>query len=630
MILSPRNVNTDARLRWFKKARIGAFFHFGLYAIPAQGEHLLRSGPLGRPPDRGPQSPLWRKLLKHGRVSRIEYEKLARQFNPHRFQADAWIDAAELLGARYLIVTAKHLDGFCLFDSALTDYKITNTPFGRDLIGELAAACHRRRMRIIFYYSRADWHHRNYVFDPHNGSYSLPDPLPDQKPDWPRYREYFLGQLRELCTLYGRVDGFWFDAYGYHSPDDPSPREIYKMIKHYQPDAVINDRNEYGDYYTPERNLPEDLAGLPFEVCQALGDEWGYVENCALYTAPFLAGNLLHTAGHGGNLALNFGPRPDGAVPADRLALARQFGAWVRRNADAIYGAAPYPATRAAAATYYNSSLAWPIAATRRGRNLFLLLPEWPAQTSIRIPAVRLAPQTLSLAGYRGRLSARATPNGLEIHGLPTLPPQVEANVIRLTFRRIPAAPKVKKSAPPVVPIKPDGGVFLPPECAVRNGRRRKGQLIRIRTEVNGVVADQPAPWQTSRKVFVDWDNIGQKVSWRVGCAAAGPYEAFVELRCPAHLAGGVYTLQAGRQVLRATVKPTSTLQDNIRRPASHWAADCRLQRQRAGVLRLSRGISVITLKPALLVNRVYFAEISGVWLKRKRYGSKNKEVRAR
>lgn len=617
MILSPRNVNTDPKLRWFKDARIGAFFHFGLYAIPGQGEHLLRSGPLGHPPAHGPQAAMWRKLLAHGRVSRTEYEKLARRFNPHRFKADDWIDAAELLGARYLIVTTKHLDGFCLFDSALTDYKITNTPFKRDLIGELASACHRRKLRIIFYYSRADWHHRNYVFDPYNGSYSLSGPLPEQKPDWPRYREYFLGQLRELCTSYGRVDGFWFDAYGYSAPDDPTPKQVYQTIKRYQPAAVINDRNEYGDYFTPERNLPEDLAGWPFEVCQALGDEWGYVENCALYSAPFLARSLLHTAGHGGNLALNFGPKPDGTIPNDRLALAREFGAWVRRNADAIYQTAPYPATRAAAATYYNASLAWPMTATRRGRKLFLLLPEWPAQTSIRIPAIRLEPQTASLAGHQGRLSARSTPRGLEIHGLPTRPPQLEANVIRLTFRQIPAAPAPEKSAPPVVPVKADGAAFLPPECAVRTGRRRKGHLIRIRQEIAGYPADTPMPWQKTQKVFVDWERAEQKVTWLVHCPASGRYAIYLDARCPKHLAGSGYAVQAGRRVLHGVIRATPLIRDPRKRPAYSWSVSHQFRRQHAGVMQLPKGISAISLHPTSMINRVYFAEIRGVWLKR-------------
>ena len=116
------------------------------------------------------------------------------------------------MGARYITITAKHLDGFCMFDSALTNYKITNTPFVHDLVGELAEACHRRSMHICFYYSRAEWHHRNYLHDPDAG-YSLIRPLPEQRPDWSKYIEYFLGQLREFCTNYGRVDGFWFDAY---------------------------------------------------------------------------------------------------------------------------------------------------------------------------------------------------------------------------------------------------------------------------------------------------------------------------------------------------------------------------------------------------------------------------------
>jgi alpha-L-fucosidase len=209
---------------WFMERRFGLFVHWGLYAIPAWHEqHQWRGG-----------------------VPRAEYEQLIHRFNPVNFDPDAWLDLAEDAGMRYLCITTKHHDGFCLWDTAQTDYSVMHSPYGRDILAMLAEACHRRGVPLCLYYSVADWHHPNY---PNQGrSHELAGPQPGDEPDWPAYREFLVAQVRELCTQYGEIHGFWWDM-NVTGVVDPS---INDMIRRLQPNAVINNRGfDEGDFGTP-------------------------------------------------------------------------------------------------------------------------------------------------------------------------------------------------------------------------------------------------------------------------------------------------------------------------------------------------------------------------------------------
>ncbi len=172
---------------WFFQKRFGLFIHWGLYAIPAWHEQLQ-----------------WR-----GRVSRADYQKLALDFNPVRFDPDAWLDLAQAAGMEYLCVTTKHHDGFCLWDTAQTDYNVMNTPYGRDILGLLAGACHRRGVPLCLYYSVVDWHQPNYPNQ--DRSHELPGPAAGDEPDLDRYMAFLKAQVHELCTQYGEIHGFWWD-----------------------------------------------------------------------------------------------------------------------------------------------------------------------------------------------------------------------------------------------------------------------------------------------------------------------------------------------------------------------------------------------------------------------------------
>ena len=199
---------------WFFQKRFGLFVHWGVYAIPAWQEQLH-----------------WR-----GRVPREQYRKLIRDFNPVRFDPDAWLDLAQDAGMEYLCVTTKHHDGFCLWDTAQTDYNVMHTPYGKDILALLAEACHRRGVPLCLYYSVVDWHQPNYPNQ--DRSHELPGPGPDDEPDIDRYMAFLKAQVRELCTRYGEIACFWWDM-NITGVVDPS---INAMIRQLQPNALVNNR----------------------------------------------------------------------------------------------------------------------------------------------------------------------------------------------------------------------------------------------------------------------------------------------------------------------------------------------------------------------------------------------------
>ena len=338
-------------LRWFHEARFGMFAHFGLYALLGRGE--------------------WVQYRE--KIPRTDYSNLTAKFNPNEFRASDWVDVAQGSGARYMTVTAKHHDGFCLFDSSLTDFKITNTQFGRDLIGELAAECKSRGMPLILYYSQPDWHHPNFVHSP--GAFKDLDPVPDdQVPDQELYTAYYHGQVEELCKNYP-IDGIWFDG-SHKSEQFWKGEEIYRKIKRMIPHAVVNERARYGDFFTPERSLPEDLTGYMFEACQSVCvHAWGYREQTDYYSVPFLLRSLQTTASAGGNFLLNVGPGPDGRIPKEQVAVMTEVGRWLDANGSSIYG------TEAAQLNEQSELLK----ATCKEDRLYLHLLSWPDSSSVKL-----------------------------------------------------------------------------------------------------------------------------------------------------------------------------------------------------------------------------------------------------
>lgn len=346
--VKPYDAAQQQRLKWFTEARLGMFIHWGLYSLPAgqwPGRESKRRGE-------------W--IMQEENLSSAEYEKLAAQFNPTKFNAKQWVDVAKAAGFKYLVVTTKHHDGFCLFPSKLTTYDIADaTPFQRDPIKELADACHEAGIVFCVYYSVADWHHPEFPAEysqrakdpktdktiPDRGFHGAPNPHADIA----KYADYMRGQVRELLTNYGPIGIVWFDAGGAlrvpNRGDLIKADELVAMIHQLQPNCLINNRaGIIADYGTPEQRIPGGKIVEPFEVCMTLNRKWGYNRFDQEWKSPELViHNIADIASKGGNYLINVGPTGEGELPAEDVRILQDVGRWTHTNAEAIYGAGPTP-----------------------------------------------------------------------------------------------------------------------------------------------------------------------------------------------------------------------------------------------------------------------------------------------
>jgi alpha-L-fucosidase len=358
---------------WFFERRFGLFIHWGLYAL---GE--------------------WHEQEQFRRpVPRLEYARQIERFNPVKFDPDQWLDLAESVGMRYVTFTSKHVDGFCMFDSAHTDYKVTNTPYGRDVLGMLAEACHRRDIALCIYYSVADMHHPNY---PNAGrSYELPAPAPEDEPDLDKYLAYVEAQVRELCTNYGTIHGFWWDANVMQHLD---PR-FRALIRSLQPQAAINGRGfdgewpaqEGGDFNTPERDYDRHGADLlaferPTEACQAVGIEsWGYRAEEDYYTDAYLIRSIDRMMARGANYLLNVGPKADGTFPDEAVRMLRVVGDWYQRVQEGLVDVVPAS----------DLTINREVLLTRRDNTLYVHLHTPPRGTAVLLAPLAKLPRAATL-----------------------------------------------------------------------------------------------------------------------------------------------------------------------------------------------------------------------------------------
>ena len=319
---------------WFTHDRFGMFIHWGLYALPARHE--------------------WIKNIE--RIKDEDYDKYFKYFNPDHFDASEWAKKAKAAGMKYAVLTSKHHEGFCLFDSKYTDYKSTNTKFGRDIVKEFVEAFRAEGLKVGFYYSLIDWHHPDFTIDgkhPRRDDDNIEEL--NRGRDMARYREYMKNQVTELLTNYGKIDILWFD-FSYSAEtykgmkgkgkDDWDAEELIKTARSLQPDIIINNRTEIEqDIWTPEQYQPEewirDANGqrVVWEACQTFSGSWGYHRDEATWKSPEqLVRMLINTVSCGGNLLLNVGPTARGIFDERADFALEQIGMWMRLNSRSIYG----------------------------------------------------------------------------------------------------------------------------------------------------------------------------------------------------------------------------------------------------------------------------------------------------
>ncbi|HEY9076403.1 MAG TPA: alpha-L-fucosidase [Anaerolineaceae bacterium] len=350
---------SDARLNWWREARFGMFIHWGLYAIPA-GE--WKGQPI-------PGIGEW--IMHRAQIPVAEYEALASQFNPQQFNAADWVSLAKAAGMKYLVITSKHHDGFCLFHSAYTRYNIVDaTPFGRDPLKELAAECQKQGIRLGFYYSQTqDWHHpdgfgNTWDYDP-------------AKQDFAAYIEnYVKPQVREILTNYGPLVLIWFDT-PYAITREQS-QSLLDLVHSIQPGCLVNGRlgNNLGDYASSRDNIvPGSQVEADWENPATINDTWGFKKDDHNWKSPtVLIRNLVDIASKGGNYLLNVGPTAEGIIPAPSVERLLAMGEWLKVNGDSIYATQSGPV----------QGLPWCRTTAKPGK-IYLHVFEYPSGGEIRL-----------------------------------------------------------------------------------------------------------------------------------------------------------------------------------------------------------------------------------------------------
>jgi alpha-L-fucosidase len=256
-----------------------------------------------------------------GEVPVEVYDNLYKEFNPVEFDAKAWVKLAQDAGMKYMVFTTKHHDGFCEFDSKYTDYKITNSPFKRDIVAELTAACHEAGMPIGYYYSPPDWHHPDY-----------------RRENNARYTEYFHNQVRELLSNYGKIDIIWFDGLN-GTAEEYRAVDMIRDIRRLQPGIVINNRLGLpADHDTPEQTIGRFQRTRPWESCITICQQWAWKPDDKMKTLEECLSTLVRCAGGDGNLLFNVGPMPSGQIEPRQQERLREMGAWLKKNGETIYG----------------------------------------------------------------------------------------------------------------------------------------------------------------------------------------------------------------------------------------------------------------------------------------------------
>lgn len=401
-----------ARLAWWSEARYGMFIHWGLYS--QWGCHY--PGADGRLLDGKTEH-----MMRHLRLPFALYSTIASVFNPVKFDADEWVRVAKAGGMKYIVITAKHHDGFALWDSAANGYNVVKrSPWKRDAIRELAEACRRGGLRFGVYYSLGrDWEDRDVPTSvKHDGNRRSNDwDWPDETAkDFTRYYERKVKpQVRELLTQYGQIDLLWFDTPERIKPEQSV--ELMRMIHELQPGCIVNQRvgNRHGDYRVAEQEIPAGGWADAWETCMTLNRHWGYYRGDEDFkSTETVVRHLIDIASKGGNFLLNVGPDGEGVIPAGSVARLREVGAWLARNGEAIHGATASPLPQPS----------WGRITAKKGSDgvttLYLHVFAWPTDGKLVVP--KLAGEVLSanlLGG--GPLSIRRDAAGVTLAGLPAV-----------------------------------------------------------------------------------------------------------------------------------------------------------------------------------------------------------------
>ncbi len=497
------------RMDWWREARFGMFIHWGLYAIPAGVWNGREVPGVGE----------W--IMYHGQISPKDYEPLAARFNPVKFDAREWARLAREAGMRYLVITSKHHDGFCLFDSAYTEYDVIDaTPFKRDIMRELADACRAEGIRVGWYHSIMDWHHQDAGGE-----------------RFPAYADVLRKQVVELLANYGPIDVMWFDGEWIPEWTVEHGVELERLCRAVSPSVIVNNRvgkrgagmgdmtRTVGDFATPEQTVPATgLPGLDWESCITMNDTWGFKTSDQNWkSAEELLRMVVDIASKGGNLLLNVGPTAEGLIPQPSVDRLHAVGAWLDRNGEAIYGTQASPFRR----------LPWG-RCTRRGETLYLHVFDWPGDGRLVIDGLR---NRVGAAWFHADSRCRPLPverdgERVVIH-LPVEPSDQPVTVVVL---QIEGEPDVA-----IAPVRPgpDGVLVLHARDAT----------------VEGIHAQYEVGHGKDNIGF--WTDPADEVVWDTE-VPSGRYSVEVEFACDAG-SGGAFVVQVGESRADGRIVPTGS-----------------------------------------------------------------------
>ena len=517
-------------MKWFREARFGMFVHWGVHSCAAG---IWNGQPI-------PSSGDWIQCL--GRVSAEDYRNtLLGQFNPGKYRPETWVLAAKAAGMKYVVITAKHHDGFCLWDSKLTDWDVGATPYKSDLLKPLAEACRKHGLKFCLYYSIMDWSHPDYgTKASYRGNARNPNP------DMDRYAGYVKGQLKELLGNYGDVGLLWFDGAWEDAWTHDRAADLYDYLRGLQPSLIINnriDKNPFGagalpagfkgDYDTPEQKIPPNGFGpeITWETCMTMNDTWGFKANDNNWkTSAVLIRSLIDISGKGGNFLLNVGPTSEGEIPAPSLDRLADIAAWMKTNGESIHGttASIFP------------KIAWDGSSTTRRMadgttRIYLHLFSRPAQGKLIVRGLVNRPEQVTILGVPGACAVNGKPESWTIdlpeHGWNPL-----ATVVALTVRGEPVAR---------IPVnEPDerGVMILPAiDASLHGGGSLKLEQRDDRTNIGY------------------WMERNSFVSWSVKIPA-GNYRVTIDGSCES--AGSEMKLQAGDVEMAFSVPCTGAWQN--------------------------------------------------------------------
>ncbi len=525
-----------ARMKWWREARFGLFIHWGLYAVPAGEYQGRRVEGIGE----------W--IQNRLKIPVADYAQFAGQFNPVKFDADTWVRLAKEAGMKYIVITSKHHDGFALFKSAASSFNVVDaTPFKRDVIAELAAACQKHGVKLGLYYSQAqDWHHRGGAASGGHWDKAAQDG------DMTDYiKNIAAPQVKEILTNYGPIAVLWWDT---PTNMNRERADLLAPLLKLQPGIITNNRlggGYMGDTETPENRVPATGYPRDWELCMTMNDTWGYKSfDTNWKSAEQLIRQVVDTASKGGNLLLNIGPMATGEIPAPSVERLKAVGAWMAKNSESIYATTASPFKR----------LTWGRATQKPGK-LYLNVFRWPADGTLVVPMKSGAKKAYLLGAPNQALALTPSADGLHVK-VPAAAPDPISTVVVLegvgTIDPLPPEPFAPAA---------DGTLVLECDMADLYG---KGLRVEGNTRLN----------------LANWNNADAYPRWDVRIDKPGTYEVTAVCYVPEAQAGSDYVLAVGDAQLTAKTESIGT----------------DFKTAKLGTIRIEKtGPATITLKPTKL-----------------------------